>query len=381
MSTALVHDWLTGMRGGEKVLERLAERYPHAPIYTLVHHPGSVSEALESHPIRTSFVQRLPAPDAYRWYLPLFPLAVRDLDLRGHDLIVSSSHCVAKSVIPPSGALHLCYCHTPMRYAWDQFDAYFSRERNGAIRFALIRMVMAWLRRWDRRTADRVHEYAANSRYVAARIQRYYGREAAVLPPPVDVEEFTPSGRPPDDFWLVVSALSPYKRIDHAIRAFNRSDRPLVVVGWGPEEERLRDLAGPTVTLTGKVDQPTLVDLYRRCRGLILPAVEDAGIAPMEAMACGRPALVLAEGGARESLVEGETGLVFERGGPQAIADAVDRAETLSFNTGRIRAHAERFSKSEFERRFAEFEEEALRRHSRSLEPSASPPRAPEPPT
>lgn len=360
MKVALVHDWLTGMRGGERVLEVLADIYPDAPLYTLVHHPGAVSAKIEARQIHTSFVQRLPARDAYRWYLPLFPAAVRTLDVKGYDLVVSSSHCAVKAVVPGPGAVHVCYCHTPMRYAWDQFDAYFSAGRNGRVRFALIRAVMAWLRHWDRATVHRVHAFAANSGYVASRIHRYYGRDATVIPPPVDTGRFTPSGRRPEDFYLVVSALSPYKRIDAAIRAFDRSPYRLVVVGWGPEEQRLREMAGPRVTVAGKVDDPTLEDLYRRCRGLILPGIEDAGIAPLEAMACGRPALVLAEGGAPEAVIHGETGVHIAATDPGAIQDAVDTAETLSFNSGRIRAHAERYSIPAFERRFREFAERAL---------------------
>lgn len=357
MKIALVHDWLTGMRGGEKVLERLLALYPQAPLYTLVHHPGSVSAEIESRPIHTSFIQRLPAPSAYRWYLPLFPAAIRSLDLSGHDLVVSSSHCVAKSAVADEGALHVCYCHTPMRYAWDQFDAYFSPRRNGPVRFLLIKAVMAALRRWDRTTASRVDAFVANSGYVADRIGRYYDRRAEVIPPPVDTERFTPAAEPPDDFYLVVSALSPYKRIDIAIEAFNRTGRPLVVVGWGPEQERLREIAGPNVTLTGKVDDDTLLSLYRKCRGLVLPGVEDAGIAPLEAMACGRPALVLAEGGAREAVLDGETGVHIPESTPEAIVRAVDRAEGLSFNTRDVRAHAESYSDTAFERRFRDFVE------------------------
>ena len=353
---ALVHDWLTGMRGGERVLAEIARLYPGAPIYTLLHDPGSVSAELEAHPIHTSFIQRLPGRAHYRWYLPLFPRAIERLDLEEFDLVISSSHCAAKSVITPPTTPHFCYCHTPMRYAWDQFDEYFSPARQGRLRFALIRRAMDRLREWDRATADRVDAYAANSAYVADRIHRYYGRDATVIPPPVDTERFRPDGRPPGEQYLVVSALSPYKRVDVAIEAFNRMRRPLLVVGWGPEEERLRRLAGPTVT----VADADLTGAYQRCRGLILPGVEDAGIAPLEAMACGRPALVLAEGGAPEAVIDGETGVHIAARTAEAVQAAVDTAEALTFNTERIRAHAQRYALDAFSRRFQSFTEQAL---------------------
>ena len=376
LRTALVHDWLTGMRGGEKVLEELVRLFPEAPIYTLLHQAGSTSELIESRSIRTSFIQRLPHGH-YRWYLPLFPRAVESLALADYELVISSSHCVAKGAQRGDSALHVCYCHTPMRYAWDQFDAYFSRERLGPLRYALIRSIARRLRHWDRATASRVDAFAANSRYVAGRIRRYYGREAEVIPPPVDVDRFTPRFGPADSrdsnhsgesdrqehesgYYLVVSALSPYKRVDVAIDAFNRSARRLVVVGWGPERDRLAALAGPTVRLAGRVDDAELLELYRGCRGLILPGIEDAGIAPLEAMACGRPAIVLQDGGAAEAIEDGRTGVLIRDCTPAAINQAVDTAEKLSFNTREIRQHAEGYSTSVFASRFQAFVERAL---------------------
>lgn len=356
MKVALVHDWLTGMRGGEKVLERLALMFPDAPIYTLIHEPGSVSAAIESHPIRTSFIQNMPARHAYRWYLPLFPLAVRGLDLSPFDLVISTSHCAVKAVRTRPDARHLCYCHTPMRYAWDRFDDYFAPARVGWGRHLLIRPTIAWLRRWDRVTAARVDAFVANSRYVAGRIDSYYGRSAKVISPPVDTEFFVPGSNPePDDFYLMVSALNPYKRVEIAIDAFNSMRRRLVVVGSGPDMARLERLAGPTVELRGRVDDPTLLDLYQRSRGFLLPNVEDAGIAPIEAMACGRPALVLAAGGAPEAVIDGTTGVHIADTGPHGIQEAVDRAEGLTFNTDTIRAHAERYSAHEFDRQISDF--------------------------
>lgn len=355
MRVALVHDWLTGMRGGEKVLERFAALFPNAPIYTLVHEPGEVSEALERHQINTSFIQGLPARHAYRWYLPLFPLAVRCMDLREYDLVLSSSHCAVKAVRTRPDARHLCYCHTPMRYAWDRFDEYFSPQRVGWAKHLLIRPTMAALRRWDRRTAPRVDAFVANSGYVARRIERYYGRSATVISPPVDTDRFVPGDTPPDDYYLMVSALSPYKRIEVAIDAFNRMARPLKIAGWGPERRRLEKLAGPTVQLLGRVGDEELLRLYQNCRGFLLAGVEDAGIAPLEAMACGRPALVLAAGGAPEAVIEGQTGVYIQDIGADGIIEAVDTVEGLTFNTATIRAHSERYSVAAFDRQIADF--------------------------
>lgn len=355
MRVALVHDWLTGMRGGERVLEAMARLYPQAPIYTLLHEPGSTSALLESREIRTSFLQHAPFRSAYRWYLPLFPRAIEALDLGGFDLVLSSSHCAAKAVKAPPGAVHLCYCHTPMRYAWDQFDAYFSPARHGRIGFAIIRSLIGRLRRWDRATVPRVHAFAANSNYVAGRIRSFYQRDAEVIPPPVDTQRFVPAPGPAADYYLMVTALSPYKRVDLAIEAFRAMNRPLVIAGWGPERERLERLAGGPVRLAGKVADDELLRLYQGCRGLLLPGVEDAGIAPLEAMACGRPALVLSQGGAPEAVIDGVTGVLVEAPEVGAIVAAVDRAEALSFNTERIRAHAEGYSGAVFERRLRSF--------------------------
>ncbi len=355
MKVALVHDWLTGMRGGEKVLERLCARFPDAPIYTLVHEPGSVSDVIEAHDIRTSFVQNMPARHAYRWYLPLFPLAVRGLDLGEFDLVISSSHCAVKAVRTRQDAKHLCYCHTPMRYAWDRFDDYFSPSRVGWMKHLLIRPTIAWLRQWDRATAGRVDAFVANSGYVAGRIKRYYERDSSVISPPVDTDYFVPDRDSADDFYLMVSALNPYKRVGAAIEAFTKMNRRLVVVGDGPDRAQLEDARGPSVELLGRVDDATLLNLYQRCRGFVLPNVEDAGIAPIEAMACGRPALVLAAGGAPEAVIDGVTGVHMQDTGLAGICEAVDRAEALTFNTEKIRAHAEHYSVRAFDRQISDF--------------------------
>jgi glycosyltransferase involved in cell wall biosynthesis len=344
------------MRGGEKVLLSLARLFPDAPIYTLLHVKGSVSPELEAREIRTSFVQRLPGvAERYRSYLPLFPAAVAGFDLSGYDLVVSSSHCVAKGVRVPEGALHLCYCHTPMRYVWDRYDDYFGPGRLHGLARVVVPPIAEGLRAWDVATAPRVHAFVANSRYVAARIRRYYAREAEVIAPPVDTGFFTPDGRAPGDYDLVVSALAPYKRIERVLEAYRGTGRPLRIVGSGPEAARLRAIMPAEATLLGPVDDAALRDLYRGCRAVIMPGVEDFGIVPLEAMACGRPAVVFGEGGGAESVIPGETGVVFHEPTAAALRAAVDSLRTLRFNSAALRARAESFSRGLFESRFSAF--------------------------
>jgi glycosyltransferase involved in cell wall biosynthesis len=362
VKVALVHDWLTGMRGGEKVLLSLARLYPEAPIFTLLHLPGSLCPELEAREIRTTFLQRFPGLDIhYRRYLPLFPMAVASMDLTGYDLVISSSHCVAKGARPRGAAVHLCYSHTPMRYVWDRYDDYFGPGRLGLPARWLVRPIAEALRAWDVATVPRVHCFAANSEYVARRIRRYYGRDAEVIPPPVDTDFFTPDSDAPGDFDLVVSALVPYKRLELVFEAYRGTGRALKVVGTGPEETRLRSQLPAEAQLVGRVDDLTLRELYRGCRAVIMPGVEDFGIVPVEAMACGRPAIVFAEGGGAESVVHGETGLVFREATPASLRAAVDSLEGMRFNTAALRARAEAFGRSLFETRFLAFAERAIR--------------------
>lgn len=342
----LVHDWLTGQRGGENVLAAIARLFPRAPIHTLFHFPGSVDPAIESHPIVTSFLQRAPGLDpGYRWYLPLFPVAVGDLPTTDHRLLISSSHCVAKSARRGPRAFHLCYCHTPMRYAWDQQEAYFGGR--GALRLAQ-RLVLAALRRWDVATADRVDLYVANSTFVADRIRRYYGRRARVLAPPVDVDWFQPSGAEARRHALVVAALAPYKRVDLAIQACERAGVPLVVVGDGPERARLAGLAGPTTRLAGRVDAAELRELYRGARFFLQTGVEDFGIAAVEALACGTPVVAVGAGGILDIVIDGEQGVLYPPGDPAAVDAAIDKCLRMQFNFMNLRRRAEQFSAGHF---------------------------------
>ena len=346
---AFVHDWLTGMRGGERVLEGLCRLYPEAELFTLVHVPRSVSATIEQRRVHTSFVQRLPrAARYYRHYLPLFPLAIEQFDLDRFDLVVSSSHCAAKAVVTTGRARHVCYCHSPMRYAWDQFDAYFGEERVGRAWSTVMQQVMRRMARWDAATADRVGRFVANSRHVAGRISRYYNRQATVVYPPVDTAFFHPDGTAPGDYVLVVSALVPYKRIDLAIAAAAQAGVRLKIAGVGTERPRLERLAGPSVEFLGRVSNEAVRDLYRGAQAVLMPGEEDFGIVPVEAQACGRPAIALAAGGALETIEDGVTGVLVADPTPGSFAEAIARVAQDGFDPQVLRARAERFSEERF---------------------------------
>ena len=360
MRTAVVHDWLNGMRGGEKVLEAILPLVPDPTIFTLFHVPGSVSPAIERHPIRASSLNRLPFARAhYRHYLPFFARAIESFDLSGYDLVVSSSHCVAKGAIAPPGVPHLCYCHTPVRYAYEQFDLYFPRGRTRFYR--LKSTAIARLRAWDVATASRPTRYLANSTAVANRVLRRYGREAGVCHPPVDVEFFHPSETPARaDFLLGVGALVPYKRYDLAIEAAGKLGRRLVLVGRGPEEARLRRLAPGSVEILSGRSPEQLRDLYRTCAAFLQPGEEDFGIAAVEALGCGAPVVALGRGGACDFVRDGVNGVLFGDETPAGLTGALRRALETRFDYTEIRASAlpfrgERFA-GEFSKALAELE-------------------------
>ncbi|HUP59061.1 MAG TPA: glycosyltransferase [Thermoanaerobaculia bacterium] len=346
---AVVHDWLTGMRGGEAVLEAILDVLPTADLFTLFHFPGSVSGKIESRVIHTSELQRLAARASdYRYLLALFPHAVRKWDFSAYDLIVSSSHCVAKGV-NARGKPHLCYCHTPMRYIWDRFDDYFPRSR--PLRRAAAMSVAPWLRRWDRTTASEVTRFVANSHFVRDRIRRFYDRDADVVHPYVDDAFFEPPLREErDDYHLVVSALVPYKRVDLAVG----SGRRVVVIGGGPLFEELKKRGGRDVTMLGSVSRAEIMERVARARSLILPGVEDFGITPLEAMALGTPVVALRAGGVLDTMVEGVTGIFFDRPEVDSLRRALDEVERRTWDRAELRAHAMRFSRARFDREFRE---------------------------
>jgi glycosyltransferase involved in cell wall biosynthesis len=356
MRVAVVHDWITGMRGGERVLEALLLLFPRAELFTLVHVPGSVPPSIEARPVHVPALGRTRlAARYYRHGLPFMPALVERFDLAGFDLVISSSHCVAKGVRPPPGVPHLCYCHTPMRYVWDQYDAYFGAGRASLPVRAAMLLAAPGLRRWDRGSAGRVTAFVANSRHVRDRIRRHYGREAEVVYPPVAVERFRPSDQR-DDYYIHLGALVPYKRLDLVVDAFNRLRRRLLIVGEGRERARLEARAGKHIRFLGRLPDDEVAHLLGRARAMVHAGVEDFGIALVEAQAAGAPVVALAAGGALETVVASRnggggappTGVLFHRQTPEALAEAVREFEGRSFEPEALQANARRFSLESF---------------------------------
>jgi glycosyltransferase involved in cell wall biosynthesis len=317
------------MRGGEKCLEVLCQAFPQAMLYTLIHRRGSTSPIIEAMKIRTSPLQRVPGVFRhYRHLLPLMPLAASTWKPRNVELVISLSHCVAKSVRAPRGVPHLCYCFTPMRYAWQGRDAYLEGWNDRPVRRAMARLLLDHLRQWDHKTARRVTHFVAISETVKRRIAAWYSRDSVVIPPPVDTEFYTPTpgAQARENFYLVVSALVPYKRIDQAVTACTRASRRLIVIGAGPERERLEAMAGPTVRFLGWQPDEVIRDHYRRCRALLFPGEEDFGIVPVEALACGAPVVALARGGAAET-VAGTIGRLYEEPTVNALEASITEWE------------------------------------------------------
>ncbi len=355
MKVALVHDWMIHMRGGEKVLEALAELYPGATVYTLFCDKSRLSPALAEMDIRTSWLQRLPGiKKYYRWLLPLLPYAMRSLKIEAADLVISSSHCVAKGIQIPKGAFHICYCHTPMRYLWGFEEEYFGKFPILVKPF--VRTVLRQLRKWDLRTNTGVNEFISNSENVRERIQLFYGREATVIHPPLDTARYQANGDTPKNYYLVVSHFVPYKRVDLVIDAFNALDRQLLVVGSGPLERayRKRRKSGK-ISFLGSLSDARLRELYAGAKALIFPTEEDFGIVPLEAQACGTPVIAYGRGGALESV---KTGLFFNEQTPEAIQQAVLKFEKQNMERAGIAAKVEAFDRRHFKAKIQSFVEE-----------------------
>jgi glycosyltransferase involved in cell wall biosynthesis len=354
MKVAIVHYWLVGMRGGEKVVEALAEMYPQADIFTHVYVPEMISEKIREHRIIPTFINALPrASKMYKTYLPLMPLALEQCDLRGYDLVISSESGPAKGVITPAEALHVCYCHTPMRYIWNMYHDY--REGAGRVTRMMMPALSHYLRMWDVSTAARVDSFVANSETVAKRIRRYYGADSVVIHPPVDTNSF--SIAPPselEDYYLMAGELVSYKRPDLAVRAFNELKLKLVVIGGGDMLDEVRRLAGPTVTVLGAQPFDVLRSHYARCRALIFPGEEDFGMVPVEAMASGRPVIAFGRGGAVETVATGLSGVFFAEQTVESISLAVNELGKFEIDPAKIAAHAKRFGKDHFFRKMRE---------------------------
>jgi glycosyltransferase involved in cell wall biosynthesis len=373
MKIAIIHYWLVGMRGGERVLESLCELYPNADIYTHVYIPGAVSRTISCHRITTTFIGHLPfASSMYKKYLPLMPIALEQLDLGGYDLVISSESGPAKGVLAHPDALHVCYCHSPMRYIWNLYHQY--RSDSGMATRLVMPALAHYLRSWDQLSAGRVDLFVANSHNVARRIERYYDREAAVVYPPVDTELFRADSKAPSsNFYLMVGELVGYKRPDLTVETFNRLKKQLVVIGGGEMIDALRQLAGPTVKILGAQPIDVLQAFYAEAKALVFPGEEDFGIVPVEAMASGRPVIAFRKGGACETVLEGKTGVFFEDQTVESLSDAVRHFETIRFDPQLIANHAAMFGKARFRMEMSEVIDAAVEAKKRQATAIYSP--------
>jgi glycosyltransferase involved in cell wall biosynthesis len=358
MKVALVHDYLNQMGGAERVALAFHEIFPDAPIYTSIFDPRRVDPAFQSMDVRTSFMQKFPLVTRHHQpYLPFYPFAMESLDLREYDLVLSSSSAFGKGVITRPETMHICYCHTPMRWCWD-YDEYVEREQIGGLARRLLPIMITGLRIWDQTSAMRVDHFIANSPVVAERIAKYYRREAVVIPPPVDAQRFNfdPSIRS-EDYLLILSRLIPYKRIDLAIEACNKLRLPLLIIGGGRDERRLKRLAGPTIRFMGRLSDEEIIHYYTHCRAFLFPGEEDFGITPLEAQACGRPVVAYGAGGALASVVDGVTGVFFRQQTVESLARALATFDERGFDPQTIRNHALEFDLPRFHRRIQQFVE------------------------
>ena len=346
LNVALCHDWLTGVRGGERVLELLCEGFPNAPIFTLIHNASAMSEVINRHPVHTTWLQNMPGIfKSYRYYLPAFPGAIESHKVENADVVISTSHCVAKGLKSSPDTRHVCYCFTPMRYAWVFYDEYFGAN---PMKRLVLKPMLNRVRDWDLRVSDRVDRFVAISHHVRKRIEKYYNREADVVYPPVNTDYFTPGAPSAQDFDLIVSALVPYKKVDLAVEAYTKSGHALKVVGTGTEFEKLKLMAGANIEFLGWQSDEAIRDLYRACRFLIFPGEEDFGIVPLEVAACGRPVVAFGRGGTLETIKEGDTGMFFQEQTVESLLAGVEKAAGQSWDSVKIRSHSELFGNQRF---------------------------------
>ena len=360
MKTAIVHDWITNPGGAETVLQCMLELFPDAPVYTAVYNRKKMSGYFPDTEIHTSFLDRMPFSNTkYPMYLGWMPRAFEQFDLRGYDLVLSSSTSCAKGVLTDAGTLHVCYCNTPMRYAWDFYFDYLDQSSN-PVRQHVVRRLMHRIRIWDVLSSNRVDYFIANSHNVAARIEKHYRRESTVIYPPVSLPDVDLNDCEPGMYYLVVSRLVPYKRIDLAVEAFRSLHLPLIVAGDGSECKALKKAAGPDTRFVGRVPEAQKDDLFRHCRGFIFPGEEDFGITPVEAQGYGKPVIAFGKGGALETVIDGKTGIHFDEQTPDSLAEAVQRAEQTHFDPQEIRENARTFDRSVFRDRLCSFLQEKM---------------------
>jgi glycosyltransferase involved in cell wall biosynthesis len=364
LRTALASDALAtagGAGGAESVLMAIKSLFPEAPVYTTVYNPDKMPECMASWDIRTSFIQNLPAGKTkYQMYLPFMPTAIEQLNFENYDLVISSNHSVIKGIVTRPDALHLCYCHSPIRYAWDLYHRYLGAVEVKGWQKPLIPWLMNYIRLWDAVSANRVDVFVANSHHVRKRIAKFYRREATVIYPPVATDLFTPNGQKDDGFYLMVGRIVGYKRHDLAVEAFNQNGRPLVIIGDGPERAKLEPLAAPNIRFLGRQPEAVVRDHLQRCRAFIFPGEEDFGIAPVEAISCGRPIIAYGRGGALETVCDGLSGIFFQETTAQSLNEALERAEGKVWQAELIAEQAKRFSYERFLQEFTQIVDRSL---------------------
>jgi glycosyltransferase involved in cell wall biosynthesis len=364
LKVALVHDYLNQYGGAERVLEELHELFPSAPVYTSMYWPEKMSATIRGLDVRTSFMQRLPLVTRnHQPFLLLYPLAFESFDLNEFDVVISNSSAFCKGVVTAPGTLHICYCLTPMRWVWN-YHAYVERERLGTLARMVLPAAISQLRSWDVATAQNVDRFLAISRTVASRINKYYRRDSAVIYPPVNCDAFAQTTSRIDDYYLIVSRLIPYKRIDLAVDAFTRLGLPLKIVGSGGRDlPALRSRAGRNVEFVGRVSDAELKQLYARCRGFVFPGEEDFGISPLEANASGRPVIAYAGGGALDTVIDGETGVLFPEQQVDSLIEAIRRAENTDWDSDHLRQHARKFDRHVFRQQMRQFVADSVAAH------------------
>ena len=352
---AIAHDWLTNMGGAEKVVINFKQIYEEAPIYTISYNDKNLDKELRNIDVRTSFIQKFPKGNKkHQMYLPFMPTAWEQFDFNDYDVVLSSSSSCAKGIITSPDTVHICYCHSPMRYAWEFYNEYMERENLGKLKKLLIKYIMNYIRIWDRASADRVDYYIANSKNVAKRIYKHYGIEADVIHPPVKGSYFNISDID-EDYFLIVSRLVPYKRVDLAVEVFNELGLPLVVIGGGSQLEYLKSIAKPNVKIMGRQSDEVIKEHYAKCRAFIFPGEEDFGITPLEAQASGRPVIAYGKGGALETVLEGKTGIFFEEQSKESLKDAISKFNNMTWNKQEIRSHALTFDEEIFKEKIRNY--------------------------
>jgi glycosyltransferase involved in cell wall biosynthesis len=360
MKIALVHDYLNQYGGAEKVLEAFCEIFPDAPVYTLIYDPELVDSMFPGKRIRASFLQKFPfIKKHHRFFSPLMPLATEKLDLSAFDIVLSDSAAFSKGVITKPNTLHICYCHTPTRYAWDDSHRYIREFSIPKLARFLVPIFMNYLRLWDREAAYRVDKFISNSNFVSKRIKKYYKQDAVVIYPPINTKFFTPTENPGKGYYLMVGRLLPYKRFDIAIEAFNRLELPLKIIGKGPEMAKLKKAANWSIEFLGELTGDELKTHYQNCKALVFPQEEDFGIVALEAMACGRPVIAYRGGGALESVLEGKTGVFFDEQNTKSLIEAIKDFDVEKFDSKIIRNHALKFDKEVFKKKIREFVEKS----------------------